>query len=88
MNHITTENRPFQNMGAIANAVNPTPDTFKNGQSFSDGNLVVGVDERKIVIAWNNTEHNQHMVTILEHQDAVNLFAVLTSALKSKKLLY
>lgn len=85
---MSNETRPFPNMGAIVNAVNPTKDTFDNGHSFSDGNIVVGADERKIVISWNNTEHCKNMVTILEHQDAVNLYAVLTSVLRKHKLLF
>ena len=84
----STETRPFPNMGAIANATNPTKETFANGQSFSDGNIVVGVDDRQIVISWNNTDRNQNMVTILNHQDAVNMFAVLTPALRKLKLLF
>ena len=85
---MNTETRPFPNVGAIAYATNPTKETFDNGQSFSDGNIVIGVDDRQIVISWNNTERNQNMVTILEHQDAVNVFAVLTSVLRKQKLLF
>lgn len=76
------------NMGAVVNAVNPSKDSFEHGQSFSDGNLVIGMDDRQIAIAWNNTEHCKNMVTVLNHQDAVNLYAVLTSALRKQKLLF
>lgn len=73
---------------ATENATSPTKETFESGQSFSDGNLVVGLDDRKIVISWNNTEHCKNMVTILDHQAAVNLYAVLTSVLRKQKLLF
>lgn len=85
---MNTETRPFPNKGAIAFATNPSTETFNAGQSVSDGNMVVGVDDRQIVISWNNTEHCKNMVTILDHQDAVNLYAVLTTVLRKQKLLF
>ena len=56
--------------------------------TFPVTSMVIGADGRQIVISWNNTERNQNMVTILEHQDAVNVFAVLTSVLRKQKLLF
>ncbi len=67
---------------ATINAVNPTQSSFEQGGSFSDGDKVVGVDDDSVVIAWNNTIHNQHQINILTMTDAISLYALLHSALK------
>lgn len=77
-----------RNMGAVVNAVNPTKATFDNAQSFSDGNLVIGIDERKCAINFNNTDGAKNQVLVLNWQDVLNLYAVLTPALRKQKLLF
>lgn len=67
---------------AILNAIR-----YTDGQSFSDGNIVVGIGEGQVAIAFNNTLFNQNQLTVMQDQDAKNIYALLTSALKAKGLL-
>jgi hypothetical protein len=56
------------------------------GHSFSNGDMVIGVSDSHMAIAFNNTELNKNSLVVLQNSDAQQLFAVLYAALKSKGL--
>ena len=67
---------------ATHNAMN-----YREGFSFSDGNMVIGNGQGQVAIAYNNTPHNANQMTILQDRDALNLFTLLQSALTEKGLI-
>jgi len=56
---------------AIFNARQPDGTSFMLGESFSDGNLVVGVSADHAAVSFNNTEYNQNSLVILKAQKAL-----------------
>lgn len=58
--------------------------TYTEGKSFSDGNIVAGVADDGITINFNQTVNNMNSLLLLERNDAVALYAVMSAALKSQ----
>ncbi|MDE2106160.1 MAG: hypothetical protein KGL39_53550 [Patescibacteria group bacterium] len=73
---------------AVFNAVQPDKESFELGESFSDGNLVVGVSADHAAIALNNCENAKNSVVILQAQEFINLYATMTAAMRSQGWLH
>lgn len=74
--------KPMGRDAAISNALH-----YTKGDSFSNGDMVVGVSDSHIAIAFGNAIAGaQNQLTILNIADAQQLFACLYPALKSKGL--
>lgn len=54
---------------------------YVNGQSFSDGNIVIGTSNDYVAVSWNNTENNENQLTVLTVRDAQTLLVLLGEAL-------
>lgn len=59
---------------AIQNALKATP-----GQSYSDGNIVVGTALNHVVVSFNETTYNKNSILVLQQRDAQTLFALFSA---------
>jgi hypothetical protein len=57
---------------------------YKDGFTFSDGNIIVGVSNDHVAVNFNNTEHNQNSLLVLDLRAARALLALLHAAGKAQ----
>jgi len=75
---------------AIQRATNPSENVAKGAltdfgrNSFSDGNIVVGVAVNHIAVSWNETTYNKNQLLVLQKADLVAVFPLLFSAMKAR----
>jgi hypothetical protein len=71
-------------MNAKLSEAHNNAQNWKEGKSFSDGNMVLGVSDEFAVIAFNNAPMNQNQLVQLDEVTFKSLFAIMYSAGKAQ----